>query len=284
MSESSTRSLIALTVFAVVAAQIFAGCPPEEETLTNDEAREALDEAMLSSQAEALTYETIEITTDFTIGAAVEDAMQEMKAFVESQIPCAAVTLADGALTIDYGATGDTCFYNGKLDSGSHTVQLARNEDASVEVAHTWEEMSDGRITVNGVATVTWNRDALTRNVVHDLTWSDGARTVQGSGDRTQRLLDDALGIQGGIQIDGARDWTTSKGSWHLDINDVEVRAQDPVPQRGSYVLTNPGGKQLSLAFTRLDDDTIEVAMTGTRRDRVFEVTRAGAVQDTTDE
>ena len=44
------------------------------------------------------------------------------------------------------------------------------------------------------------------------------------------------------------------------------------------------GGKQLSLAFTRLDDDTIEVAMTGTRRDRVFEVTRAGAVQDTTDE
>ncbi|MEO1271164.1 MAG: hypothetical protein AAFX99_23985 [Myxococcota bacterium] len=279
--SSSTLSSLAFILFALLAAQLLLGCPPEE-TLSNDEAREALDEAMLSTQAEALTYDTIEITTDFTIGAAVEDAVEEMKAFVESQLPCAQTNREGATLTIVYGATGDTCLYNGKSYSGTHQVTLSKNDDTSIEVAHTWTDMSDGKLMLDGVATVTWNRDTQTRNVVHDLTWNDGTRSVQGSGDRTQSLLDSEMGLRGGIQISGIRTWSTAKGDWNLTLEDVEIRAQDPIPQKGSYALTHPNGKVLGLSFERLDENTIEVSMTGTRRDRTFQVSRIGTVVDTT--
>jgi len=60
----------------------------------------------------------------------------------------------------------------------------------------------------------------------------------------------------------------------------VQMRAIDPVPQAGAYSLATPEGHDLGLSFMRLDDETIQVTMTGGRRDRVFEVTSAGAVSE----
>ncbi|NOY27516.1 MAG: hypothetical protein GXP62_16760, partial [Oligoflexia bacterium] len=63
---------------------------------------------------------------------------------------------------------------------------------------------------------------------------------------------------------------------WLLDIASVQMRGQDPVPQAGVYTLTTPAGKEATLSFTRLDEDTIQVVLGGGRKDIVWHVTAAG--------
>jgi hypothetical protein len=246
------------------------------ETLTSAEARAAVDESVASAKAEAVTGEVIEITTDFTMGQAVEDAAEELRGLVASQIPCSTVTRIGATVTIDFGTLDDTCEYEGHTYAGVASVTVERDDDGDVEVTHTWEGLTNGEVTVDGGATVTWSASAGTRHVVHAVTWSDDTRTVDASGDRTQALLDPELGIAGGISVDGERHWISNGEQWDLAIDAVEMRGQDPVPQAGTYTLTTPAGKTATLSFLRLDDDTIQVTLTGTRRDQVFEVTSSG--------
>lgn len=280
------RSTLVLTVAIALAAfgasQLTVGCePPSEQPLSGDEARQALDETMASDRAMALTTETIEVTTSFTIGAGIEAAAEELRTFLDSQIPCSTVTLESNTLTVDYGSLGDQCVYHGKTYAGVHTITLVRNDLDSVEVSHSWQDMTDGTVTVSGAATVTWDATLLTRRVQHDLSWvGPGGQSVDASGDRLQRLVAPAQGIDGGVRIDGERQWVSDRGSWDLQIDGVEVRAQDPVPQLGTYTLTTANGKELALTFMRLDDDTIQVTMSGTRTERVFLVHRSGAVSE----
>jgi len=271
--------LIALSL--VTLGSLVTACPPSSSApLNNEEAREALDEATFSTQGAALTDDTIEISTHFTIGAAVEDAAEELAVFVRSQIPCSTVTREGSTLTVDYGTLEDLCVYRNRTFAGIHVVTLSRNEPGMVEVAHSWQDFTDGKLTVNGAATVTWDAEARTRHVAHDLVWTGGERTMEGSGDRTQSLIDEAAGLAGGVQIDGARQWVTERGTWSLDIDTVQVRGEDPVPQAGTYTLTNPEGKVLTMTFTRIDEDTIEVVVEGTRVPRTFRVKRAGQVTE----
>ena len=85
-----------------------------------------------------------------------------------------------------------------------------------------------------------------------------------GEGDRVQKPL--AGGIAEGFMVDGSRSWTGHMGrTWDLAIDSVEMRWADPVPQAGSYTLESPEGKTLSLSFSRIDSDSIEVTVTGPR-------------------
>src|SRR4051812_402821 len=97
---------------ALPLAFVLTGCPKEGE-LTSAEAQESLQQASASSQAENLTAASVEISTNFTIGGAVEKAAAELKSFVNSQLPCADVTLAGATLTIEYGVHAGNCLYHG---------------------------------------------------------------------------------------------------------------------------------------------------------------------------
>jgi len=44
-------------------------------------------------------------------------------------------------------------------------------------------------------------------------------------------------------------------------INGVELRWVDPVPQAGSYVLTTPADRSLTMSFARIDATTIKVTI-----------------------
>jgi len=101
---------------------------------------------------------------------------------------------------------------------------------------------------------VTWNLKDPSRHIVHELTWTrvaDG-RTGEGSGDRVERPL--AGGIEEGISINGTRKWTGKRGEWNLDIDHIEMRWVDSLPQAGSLVLTTPKDKTITLEFDRLAD------------------------------
>lgn len=247
-------------------------CKRQDAALTYGEAQQALEEASLGTQAETLIGTSVEIATNFTIGDAVEAAAQELQEFIATQLPCAELSLADATLTIEYGVNPGTCTYHGHTFSGSHAITVTRNEPGEVQVDHEWTELSNGVVMVSGTAHVTWSLSNQSRHVIHELDWTrlrDG-QSATGSGDRTQTLL--AGGLAEGIRVDGSRQWESDRGSWDLAIDAVQIRWIDPVPQAGSYELTNPDGKVLTLRFERVDDDTIKVTVTNGDKSFDFQV------------
>lgn len=270
-------SLVLVFVIALISSS---GCKAREETMTLAEASDALQEASISSQATTLVSGSIEIATNFTIGDAVEAAAAELGSFIESQLPCAEVTLAGNSLTVTYGANAGDCTYKGLTYEGTHTITVSSNDMSQVIVEHSWAQLTNGIVSVTGSATVTWDFEAKSRHIVHELDWtrvSDG-RSATGSGDRTQTVL--AGGLVEGIRIDGSRRWEGKGGTWDLQIVGVEVRWIDAVPQSGSYLLDAPNGKSAELSFVRLDDNTIEVTFATGTRDFSFHVTTLGEISD----
>ncbi|MEM9696745.1 MAG: hypothetical protein AAGA56_29680 [Myxococcota bacterium] len=269
--------------FALTALLTVPACRVEnDEPLTAAEAAQALDELSIASQASTLAGSSVELSTNFTIGQAAEAAADELRTFIETQLPCAEITLADRTLSVEYGARPGSCTYNGNTYSGTHSITVDSAERGSLQVSHTWTDMSNGRVSVEGTATVTWGfDDGLTRRVEHELNWTrtfDG-KTGTGRGDRLQRTLDG--GLLEGIAIDGNRSWEGSRGEWDLEIAGVEARWIDPVPQAGAYTLTTPNDKRVSVSFERLDEDTITVTLAGSGdRSFSFDVSRLGLVEE----
>lgn len=259
------------------------GCPKDKAAddsdgpMTQGEATEALEESKAESEASALTTNTVEISTNFTIGKAVKEAAGELKNFIETQLPCAEITLAEAKLTIKYGAKPGNCTYRGNKFSGEHSVTVDKNEDEIV-VDHEWKDLSNGKVKVNGTAHVTWNFDEKSRHVVHKATWTrlaDG-RTGTGEGDITMTALPG--GVTEGIAIDGSRTWTGPKGKWDLAVQGVQMRWVDPVPQAGTYRLASPKNRSLELSFARVDADTIAVTLKNDTKSFTFNVNSLGAV------
>jgi hypothetical protein len=257
-------------------ATTLAGCPAED--LTYAEAQDAVREAALASEATSIAEGSVEIATSFTLGQAAEAAAAEVRDFIESQMPCAEVTLVDKTVTVVYGAKAGECVWRGRTMSGTHVITFLKT-DSQIEISHEWQDISNGRVEVDGTATVTWDLDEETRHVVHELTWTrlgDG-RTATGSGDRTQSPLDGAW--DDGIVVDGSRAWEGENARWDLQIDGVAWRWIDPVPQAGSYELTTPKDKTVRMKFERLDETTIQVTVEGARRDHTFRVTSIGEVE-----
>jgi hypothetical protein len=241
--------------------------------LTSEEAQAALDEAALSSAAASLTGGSIDLSTHFTIGGAVESAAGEIRSFVQSQLPCAEVTLDGSTLTIHYGALPGNCTYQGQTYAGTHTIHVMATDASELVVEHTWTDFHDQTVGVTGSAMVTWSGADLTRHVSYDLTWtrtSDG-HVGQGTGNSTQMALE--TGIFTGFEETGDRTWTTSAGTWALDIAMVQMRWIDPCPQAGTYTLTTPAGKRVTLSFMRTATHTIRATLASGARSYDINVT-----------
>jgi hypothetical protein len=265
-------------LFALFVPALLTACPRDrEEALTLDEATQALQESTAASEAEGLTSSSVDIATNFTIGQGVANAGAELRAFILAELPCAEVTLEGATLTVEYGARAGNCSYRGRTFSGTTMVTVAKNDAGQVVVDHEWIDFSNGLVSVDGTAQVTWDAQARSRHVVHDTTWTHLAsgRTARGSGDRTQSAL--GGDIAQGISVDGSRSWQGQRGSYELAIDGVQMRWSDPLPQSGVYTLTTPFDKTASLGFSRVDEDTIRVTVTGPRnRSFSFTVSKTG--------
>jgi hypothetical protein len=264
----------------------FLGC---DMTLTADETSDALEETRVQTQALTLATSsttitkeegssTVDVETTFTVGDAVKDRLEKIKGFIQSQVDCAEFTIGDGGtLTVEYGAVeGKDCEYLGQTYSGTHSIRVGEVSEDKVVIHHDWSAFSNQKVTVSGTADVTWNKKGKSRRVQHELRWQGNGSLYalggKGTGDRIQTALDgDWLK---GVSVDGEHEWTSKEGKWHLDINTVEMRWVDPVPQNGSWVLTTPfDDKRLIINFERKDEDTIEVAASSGRRTYTFDVT-----------
>lgn len=275
-----------LAAFTLSLGLVVTGCPKDKAStdadgpMTQGEAHEALEESTADSQAQALTQNSIEISTNFTIGKAVADAAGELKTFIETQLPCADIQLEDHTLTVVYGARPGNCEYRGHKFTGQHDITVTKDDDGDVQVDHKWTELSNGIVKVTGDAHVTWSKANQSRHATYDVTWTrlSDQRTGNGTGDITQKALPE--GVLTGIQIDGTRSWTGKAGKWDLAVQGVQVRWKDPVPQAGTYRLANPKGRSLELSFSRVDEDTIAVTLKNDTKSFTFNVNSIGAVAD----
>lgn len=252
----------------------------DESVMTRADALEAVDESSIASQAADLTSASIEISTNFTIGSAVDRAADELRTFIATQLPCADIQLTNATLHVTYGAKPGNCIYHGNTFSGETEVTVSRNDDGGVEVDHTWIGFSNGKLKVDGTAKVTWSKAEASRRIEHTLTWtrlSDG-RTGTGTGDRTQTALEGGIAV--GFQESGSRAWEGPKGRWELSIAGVQMRWADPVPQAGTYTLTTPNDQSLTLSFGRVDADTIKVTVASGERSFSFDVNALGVASD----
>lgn len=254
-------------------------CPKDNgDPVTGNEAQLSMEETGLASQAEALAASSVELSTNFTIGGAVQSAVDQLKVFIGSQLPCADIVLAGNVLTITYGAKPGNCTYRGLPYSGKHIVTVVRNEAGDVEVDHEWKDFSNTLIKVSGTAVVDYSVSAASRHVKHDLTWTrlSDLRTGHGTGDEVQKALQG--GIAEGFTIDGSRGWDGQSGHWDLAVSGVQWRWSDPVPQAGTYTLSLPNKKTLSLAFSRVDDTRIKVTFTSGERTYSFIISKTGTI------
>lgn len=117
------------------------------------------------------------------------------------------------------------------------------------------------------------------RHVVHEATATrlgDGF-AMEASGDRIEKPL--AAGIAERIEVTGVREWISARASSGLVIEGVQMRWSDPVPQAGSYRLTTPKNRDVTLGFTGLDVDTITVTVASGSRRFNFNVSKLGIVK-----
>ena len=267
--------------FALCVPLLLTACPRDrEQSLTIDEAKEALAEATVSSQAENLTAASVDIATSFTIGQGVTQALNEVQAFVQAELPCADVSVDNQTLTVVYGAKPGNCNYRGHSLVGTAEITISKNDAGQVIVDHEWTDLRNDFVSLTGSAHVTWDGKALTRNVQHDTTWTPltTGNVVHGSGNRTQAALNGDL--TQGIRVDGTRSFQTARGDWNLAIAGVEMRWSDPVPQAGSYTLDTPFDASLGLSFKRVDGETIRVTVSGPKRSFAFNVSKIGTAQE----
>jgi len=267
-------------LFSLCVPLLLTACPKDrEQPLTLDEASQALEEATAASEAEGLTAVSVDVSTRFSIGKGVAQALSEVRDFVAAELPCAEVTIAQQTLSVVYGAKAGNCVYRGHTFSGTSKVTVSKNEASQVVVDHEWISLSNGLVSLTGTAHVVWDGSALTRSVQHSTSWTHLAsgRTAHGSGNRTQSALHGD--VSQGIVVDGSRSWQGPRGAWDLAISGVEMNWNDPVPQAGSYTLSTPFGADISLGFSRVDSDTIRVNVSGPKRSFAFNVSKLGTAE-----
>lgn len=256
------------------------GCEAHDE-MTVREAVEGLEQVMASGIPSAITSDPIEVSTEFTIGGALEAAADELAAFWQSQAPCSTVTVTLASVDVDYGDLADRCTWRGRSYGGLHSIDVGSTLPEALDLVHGWRAFTDGVHTLDGITNVSWDGASDARRVQTDLRWTDaqGTRTDV-TGDHVYGLVSPADGLSGGITQQGVRAWETLEGTWLLDMTGIVFRLDDPLPEAGSYQLTNPDGKQLDLAFQRLDDETIQASLSGAVWPLVFDIDKRGGVSE----
>ncbi len=259
---------------------VLSGCFTQDETMTEAELREAGAMIATTARADAMTGEVVQISTSFTIGAAVQDSLENLRAFYQSQIPCSTLSLSGDTLTLDFGDLADPCTYQGRTYAGIQTLRVVSVEEGEVVLQHGFDGLTDGWTTLEGGATVTWSDRGSKRALVYDTTWADDTQVIDATGALTQALIDEDAGLVAGVRIDGARQWLLEDESWELGIEGVEARGEDPIPQAGRYQLTNPDGKLLQADFARQDEDTIRMTLSSGRLTKIYDVSRITGVEE----
>lgn len=238
---------------------------PDDDGVALAEAREAVYEANVSASADRATADGIEVSTEFAPGDE-PGALGTIADFWESQEACTTVSVDGNVITVDFGTLDDNCEFDGRTYAGLDTISVMSVDPLGLAVQHDWNQFTNGNVTLDGSAAVTWIGDEQTRHVVTDFVFANfvDASIVEVRGNHVTGRIDPDVPVRiGGFTLDGVREWTSASGDWTLDMTALELRPQDPAPQAGTVELTNPAGNTLTIAYERIDDHTIAATVVG---------------------
>ena len=266
--------------YCAAALQLAAACTDAAEHggTSVESAELAVQEAALTSQLDAMLADAADQHSRFEIGRGLEQAAAQLQLQLNQDLPCAVVSREGNALNIVYDAAGSGCVWRGRALTGQHSVRVTRNADNEVSVHHELTNFGDQMLSLSGSADVTWSRLSKSRRVVHAVTFAalggtSAGVTGESTGDSTQQTLTD------GVRINGLREWQSSRGFYALDMQAIEQRFADSVPELGAYELTLETDDALTLAFGRIDTDNIRVTVQGAQQALSFVVGADGAVE-----
>lgn len=264
---------------ALLAATLALGaCAPDDAD--DLEMRASIDEAIAVGEAHGAETDLLDLTAGEDAGGpplrgllAGPRLRDHMRGLIASQLPCSTIeAIGDTTLRITFGTAEQTCTFRGAEWSGVVTVSYRATEDG-VTIEHELDHVTNGKVELDGTAVAL--RTEAQRHVVTDFTFTGKRGTFHAASDRIHTPLADGSGVH----IDGTRDVERPRGLVHVDIVDIEIARGDVVPQDGSYVVTAPDGRELTMTFARQDEDTILVTVAGAR-ERTFEVDAGGRVRD----
>ena len=242
--------------------------------MSSGDALQSVNESSSNTEASMLADASIDLSTKFTFGATVTEALASIGAFASSQMPCASVTIADDTLALHFGAYEGSCVYHGLHFSGVQTITLSSVSATSVEIDHTWSKLASDDVQIGGSAKVIMHAGSNDRQVTSTIAWirfSDGM-TGEGSFDVTETPLDMSLGIES----TGARSWSDASGNWSLAISRADTRWADALPQAGSYAVVAANGKEAAMTFARASESTILATVKSGAASYTFDVTAGG--------
>ncbi len=95
MSPQSWHRVVPWTLLCVLSGCSSATVP----SMSADDAQAALETSAVAAQADTLVSDTVEISSNFSIGEGLENAAEEIKAAVQAELPCADIARSSPALT-----------------------------------------------------------------------------------------------------------------------------------------------------------------------------------------
>ncbi len=245
---------------------------------SDEQARIAIEESVLSSQAANLISGAIDLSTQFTIGGSTEEALAELGALIELQLPCARVDKIGTTLVLEYGVFEGLCDYAGQTYTGIHKMTIVSTAPGTCVTENHWIGFSNDVVTVSGSATTSWESASSPRRVDYSLHWTSrlAPRDATGTGTRSQSVL--GLDWTAGTLNTGEHHWRDPSGDWHLRLEKAATLWQDSVPQSGVYTLETPFETDVTMGFSRVDEDAIEVVVSSGDRRYIYRVNKLGQV------
>lgn len=266
----------------------------------------AYQEAMMGSEARQVVDNTVAFHKPGRPMGPL-DLVEQMRSFIEVDSDCAQVTTDGDQITVDFGADG--CEYMDRTFTGSVSAVFSEQDTQSL-MQMTFEDLSDGIVTLSGAADASLSDTQRTIAAALDVTHTEDAGCMRGEsmsppeGERETgsdtgppKGNDDARGGEGppprppsaftlivdrevtaldgdfeaGIRMDGIKSMIADQGEVLITETGVEVRSGEVVPQAGQITHDGPRGGA-TMTFTRLSDTIIAVSVDGPRGAESFQV------------
>lgn len=249
--------------------------------VSREEAENALDQAALAVQAHALMATIVALAAPTQTEVPIPTAATDLGSAIARRVSCATTTVTDDTVLVDFGTAARPCSYAGRTLSGCAQLRILANSAGTLVIDHYWvtgslrdchdDDFSDGAMTVDGTATVTWDLATGRRDIVQrDLVWRANGSTRTTSAEGT--LAEHDLEPETGVRVDGAQTWTTEGAAWGFESADIAIGFDDYLPSAGTHVVTNPSGDLLTIQYTRTDDGHTRVEVSGGGNDFSFDV------------
>lgn len=274
-----------LVLFAMV------GCSGSDDMLAMEEFR--TEEQRVLDDMTAFGREP-GFPAHFHAAHSMDELIQNMADFFESQAPCSQMTRSGQTLAVDFGDLDDGCEYRGRTYGGMMFVTDLTETDEVLDLM--FVGLTDGAVTLDGSASLSIGEDRQTLTAELDTLrdadafdrpehgrghrggsgreggehcvpeGEDGLIAAQVAIDYVYTPYDGSFDL--GVQVDGSQQHEDECGLHTGTAVGLRIAGTDRVPEAGTSKMTSPEGHERQMAFERIDDTTIEITMSGERGER----------------